>query len=85
MYKHAEKSSILNDSTEKRNEVRPSYYSKDGIECIDIIRAWKLNFNLANALKYLLRCEYKENKALDIRKAIKYLEFELEEAESCLK
>ena len=36
-----------------------------------------LNFNLGNAIKYIGRCEHKNNKQEDIKKAIWYLEREL--------
>lgn len=52
----------------------------DGIEVIDVIRSqgWETNYYLANACKYLLRCEHKGQKESDIRKAITYLTWELE-------
>lgn len=56
---------------------RPSYYNRGGIECIDVIRAWNLNFNLGNALKYICRAGFKENKEEDLKKAKQYIEFEL--------
>lgn len=56
---------------------RPSYYNRGGIECIDVIRAWNLNFNLGNALKYICRAGFKEDKEEDLKKAKQYIEFEL--------
>lgn len=60
-------------------KTRPSYYNRGGIECKDVIKAWQLNFNLGNALKYICRAGLKESKEADLKKAIKYLEFELDE------
>lgn len=40
-----------------------------------------LNFNLGNAVKYISRAGRKGNKIEDLRKAIQYIEFEIEELE----
>ena len=55
----------------------PSHYNQGDFEVIDVIEDWKLNFNLGNAIKYIARCEHKENKESDLRKAIFYIEREL--------
>lgn len=54
----------------------PEHYNQ-GIEAIDIIESWNLNFSLGNAIKYILRAPYKGSKKEDIKKAIWYLEREL--------
>jgi hypothetical protein len=53
------------------------YKGANGLEAIDIIESFDLNFNLANSVKYILRCEIKGNKKQDIEKAIWYLNREL--------
>ena len=55
----------------------PKHYNVDGYEVIDIIDAFKLNFNMGNALKYLLRADRKGNKEQDLKKAIWYLQREI--------
>ena len=55
----------------------PSHYQGNGIEVIDIIEAFNLNFSLGNAIKYILRADKKGNKKQDIQKAIWYLNNEL--------
>ena len=55
----------------------PSHYVK-GIEPIDIIESWELNFSLGNVIKYTLRAPYKENMVQDLEKAKWYLERELQ-------
>jgi len=55
----------------------PKHYNVEGYEVIDIIDAFGLNFNMGNALKYLLRAERKGNKEQDINKAIWYLQREI--------
>ena len=54
----------------------PKHYNQ-GIEPIDIIESWKLNFSLGNAIKYILRAPYKNNELEDLEKAKWYLEREI--------
>jgi hypothetical protein len=56
----------------------PEHYQSDGIEVIDIIDNFNLNFNLGNSIKYILRAEKKGNKKQDLEKAIWYINHELE-------
>lgn len=55
----------------------PEHYNK-GIECIDYIESHNMNFNQGNAVKYITRCEYKGNKIEDLKKAIWYIQREIE-------
>ena len=66
-----------NEPTPTDNVNNPSHYNVGTIEVIEVIEDWKLNFNLGNAIKYIGRCEHKNNKKEDIKKAIWYLEREL--------
>ena len=86
---------VLNKLEEDKNVSHPSHYTqlkeKCGIEVIDITR--HLNFNLGNAIKYILRSGKKPiidkdlsddfNKAAiqDLRKAIWYLNDEIKRIE----
>lgn len=56
----------------------PQHYQGKGIEVIDVIEAFELNFALGNAVKYILRADKKANKKQDLEKAKWYLEHELE-------
>jgi hypothetical protein len=56
----------------------PEHYQANGIEAIDVIEAYGLNFNLGNTIKYILRAERKGNKKQDLEKAQWYLNRELE-------
>ena len=60
------------------NLTGPSYYKRGGIDVWDFIRDQGLNFHLGNAVKYIARAGYKESKIQDLRKAIHYLQNELE-------
>ena len=57
-----------------------SHYQGEGIEPIDYINSHNFNFNLGNAIKYLSRGGKKEGESTekDLKKAIDYLNFEIE-------
>ncbi len=55
----------------------PSHYLKNGMECIDVIEAFELGFNLGNATKYILRAGHKGDRKEDLQKAIWYLNREI--------
>lgn len=57
-----------------------SHYQGYGIEPIDYINSHNFNFNLGNAIKYISRCGKKEGESTvnDLKKAIDYLNFEIE-------
>ena len=61
---------------EKEQVNHPSHYQQ-GIEPIEVIESWDLNFNLGNVIKYTLRAPYKENMVQDLEKAKWYLEREI--------
>ena len=56
----------------------PEHYNQGAFETIDVIEDWGLNFNVGNAVKYISRYEHKNNPKEDLRKAIWYLNRELE-------
>lgn len=55
----------------------PKHYKGKTFEVIDIINDYGLNFELGNAIKYILRADKKGNKKQDLEKAIWYLRHEL--------
>jgi hypothetical protein len=57
---------------------RPSYYTRGTIEVWDFIRDQELNYFLGNAIKYICRAGYKDCKVEDLKKALTYIEKELE-------
>ena len=69
------------EGTECKNETEckseavnhPSHYNK-GIETIDYIESWNMNFNEGNAIKYITRAKYKNNELEDLKKARFYLD-----------
>lgn len=56
---------------------KPSHYTShpSGIECWDVTR--HMNFNLGNAMKYIWRCDLKDNPIQDLEKAIEYIQDEI--------
>ena len=58
----------------------PAHYTRGSIEVWDFIRDQDLNYHLGNAIKYICRAGYKspETKTEDLKKAIHYLENELQ-------
>ena len=58
----------------------PSHYKgKDNpYEAIKVIDAWELGFCLGNAVKYIARAGYKEDRIEDLKKAIWYLQHEID-------
>lgn len=58
-------------------QVKDKHYKKK-VEPIELIEAFDLNFNLGNVVKYVSRCEHKQNKKDDLRKALYYLQREID-------
>ena len=64
----------------------PSHYNTGGIEAIDVIEAWDLNFNLGSVVKYISRAGKKPSGSLDkdhkqledLKKALWYMNREVE-------
>lgn len=55
----------------------PNHYTRiNGLECIEVTRHF--NFCLGNAIKYIWRAGHKGDAVQDLRKAIQYLEFEID-------
>lgn len=67
------------------NEVeRPEHYVKNGLEVIDIIEAFELNYRLGNVAKYVLRHQNKQNPLTDLKKARWYLDREISVRENTI-
>ena len=61
------------------SETRPSHYGGDTNphEPIKIIQHYGLSFELGNVIKYVLRSDKKGQREADLKKAMQYLQFEL--------
>ena len=58
----------------------PKHYNR-GIEAIEYIESWDMNFNLGNVIKYVTRADHKGDVVEDLRKAEWYLKREIERIE----
>jgi len=58
------------------------YRAATGHEAIDVIEAWRLNFNLGNVVKYISRAGHKVDRLEDLQKALWYLSREVERQEA---
>ena len=58
------------------NVKKPMHYNQ-GIEPIEVIESWDLNFSLGNAIKYILRSPYKGKQIEDLEKARWYIDREI--------
>lgn len=59
----------------------PSHYAYSEYEPKDVIRAWGLNFNLGSAVKYISRAGRKDDIVQDLKKAVCFIQFEIEAIE----
>ena len=68
---------------DKKKEMinHPSHYKGGQFEVIEIIEDFELDFCLGNAIKYILRCEKKENTVQDLKKAVWYLNRKINQLE----
>jgi len=76
-YNHT-KTDKLKDINVKFEELKPKHYKSrevNGMDVIDLVKHWSLNFNEGNILKYLLR-DKGEDKS-DLKKIIQYAKREL--------
>lgn len=60
-------------STKPKDATNPDHYKRNGMEAIDVIEAFGLDFYLGNVTKYVLRAGRKGEALEDLRKAYWYL------------
>lgn len=60
----------------------PAHYTYSKYQPKDVIREWRLNFNLGSAVKYIARAGRKDDIIQDLKKAKQFLEFEIEALEN---
>lgn len=59
----------------------PAHYNRGGIESIDVIEAFHLDFCTGNAVKYILRHKFKEDALQDLKKARWYIDRRISQLE----
>lgn len=69
----------MQNKTTLSDNINPNYY-RNGIEVIDFIEAYGLNFHRGNAVKYIARAGKKnpDREVEDLQKAVWYLNREIE-------
>lgn len=74
------KCNYRDDDAERRKEAvdHPSHYNSGKIEVIDFIDDQKLNFSRGCVVKYVSRAKHKGNELEDLKKAMWYLQHEIE-------
>ena len=66
-------------SKEKKDIINhPEHYTQ-GIETIDYIRSWNMDYVRGNIIKYITRFPYKGTPLQDLKKAKWYLEYLIKE------
>ena len=75
------KGDIFMNEEKKEMVNHPSHYNK-GIETIEYIESWSMNFNTGNVIKYVTRAGYKNNQLEDMKKAMWYLQREIDRLEN---
>jgi hypothetical protein len=66
---------LSKEQMERASINHPAHYGGDGTyETIKVVEAWKLDFNLGNAIKYISRAEHKGKNVEDLEKAKWYIE-----------
>ena len=72
---------LMFEIEEKEMIDHPSHYNQ-GIETIEYIESWSMNFNTGNVIKYVTRAGYKDNQLEDLKKAMWYLQREIDRLEN---
>ena len=71
---------LMFEIEEKEMVDHPSHYNQ-GIETIEYIESWSMNFNTGNVIKYVTRAGYKNDQLEDLKKAMWYLQREIDRIE----
>ena len=73
---------LLNEKDKKEMVNHPSHYNMGKYEAIDVIEDWELGFNLGNTIKYISRAGHKDSIDQDLKKAMWYLQREIDRIEN---
>jgi len=70
---------LTRDADSQETVNHPAYYHANTIEVLDVIWAWKLNYNRGCVVKYIARAGLKDpsREVEDLQKAINYIEDEI--------
>ena len=73
---------LLNEKDKKEMINHPRHYNMGKYEAIDVIEDWELGFNLGNTIKYISRAGHKDSIVQDLKKAMWYLQREIDRIEN---
>ena len=81
---HQSEEKVCSEETAPDMVNHPKQYRMDDMtyEPIKVIHAWGSNFNIGNAIKYLARYQKKWNPIEDLKKAIFYIQDEINHLEN---
>ena len=68
---------VMKQILEREMVNHPDHYQGNKFEVIDIIEDYDLGFSLGNAIKYILRADKKGARKQDLKKAIWYIQREI--------
>lgn len=60
--------------------INPDHYKSNQFEVIEIIEAFNINYRLGNVIKYILRAGKKDDRIQDLKKALWYLQREIDKS-----
>ena len=69
---------LMKEIQEREMVNHPDHYQGNKFEVIDVIEDYDLGFSLGNAIKYILRADKKGNRKQDLKKAIWYIQREID-------
>ena len=72
---------LMFEIEEKEMVDHPSHYNQ-GIETIEYIESWSMNFNIGNVIKYITRAKHKGTELQDLKKGLWYLQREIDKLEN---
>ena len=69
---------VMKEIQDREMVNHPDHYQGKKMEVIDVIEDYDLGFSLGNAIKYILRADAKGNRKQDLKKAIWYIQREID-------
>jgi len=69
---------VIKEIQEREMVNHPDHYQGNKFEVIDVIEDYNLGFSLGNAIKYILRADKKGARKQDLKKAIWYIQREID-------
>jgi hypothetical protein len=69
---------VMKQILEREMVNHPDHYQGNKFEVIDVIEDYDLGFSLGNAIKYILRADKKGARKQDLKKAIWYIQREID-------